>query len=154
MLIESVVIFSTPSHLLETIYAIQIGDIPYISNSLAFLLERSGSNLDHEYFDYQLDMCSSMFGPENQIGSSPLKDNRRLMYYRCCNISVEEDLKIVKEDKHSNLVFSDYASYRNEISGVIDRVSQNATSASRKKIWHYFYNIKWIRCRCHFSAST
>lgn len=124
--------FSTPNHLLETIYGIRCNNKIYLSNSLAFVLERSNSALDIDYPNYQLDMCSSIFGIENQIRVSPLKDGRFVNYYRCCNIEINSELNISVNTKFSGLSFSDYTDYYTKISQVLKDLYKNAESNSRR----------------------
>lgn len=129
---QGCVIFSTPNHLLETLYSVQIGSLLYISNSSAFVLERSGSALDVNYPDYQLDMCSSIFGVKKQIKSSPLLGGRRINYYRCCNFEIDSSLNISVSFKDSGLSFTNYADYYLKIQDVIKGLYDNAESKSRK----------------------
>lgn len=125
------VIFSTPNHLLESIYGIQIGDSVFMSNSLAFVLERSESNLDENYPDYQLDMCSSIFGVKKQILSSPLTDGRSISYFRCCNIEIDKALNIRVETKDSGLHFPSFEEYYMRVRGIIKDLYRNAESIHR-----------------------
>lgn len=125
-------IFSAPSHLLEAIYAIRKDAELYLSNSLAFVLERTGARLDRNYQDYQLDMCSSIFGIDRQIKSSPLEAGLRLDYYRCCNIEIDSSLNVRSENRQSGFSFRGYADYFKAMQGVMERLFSNAADACRK----------------------
>lgn len=126
------VIFSTPTHMLESLYGIRKYDQFYISNSLAFLLVKADEELDTNYPDYQLDMCSSIFGIDNQVKSSPLASGNRLFYYRCCNVEIDESLNISVQTKDSGLAFANYKEYFYVIKSIMKGLFENATSVDRK----------------------
>lgn len=77
-------------------------------------------------------MCSSIFGCEKQILSSPLADRKRINYYRGCNIEVDIDLNIVVNKKDSGLSFSSYNDYYQRINDILDCIYKNAQSNLRK----------------------
>lgn len=133
--------FSTPSHLLEALYIIESDGLTMVSNSLPFLLKRSNSKLDPAYFDYQRDMCSSLFGKDRLIESSPLADGKRLQYFRNCNFTVDKDLRIFKEVRDSGLTFSDYNEYLHILRDVLYRIKQNAQDSARAKRYNMITTI-------------
>lgn len=55
------VTFSTSSTYLGAVFGVIVEEKIYLSNSLAFVLERSESQLLNDYLDYQKDMCSAIF---------------------------------------------------------------------------------------------
>jgi len=125
--------FSTPSHLLETIFGIRSENSLFVSNSLAFALVRSGSELDINYMNYQRDLCSSIFGQKKQICASPLKNGRSLQYFRACNFEISSGLTIHKEEKRSNLDFSNYDKYYKSVISVLNLLQLNASDKLRSK---------------------
>ena len=128
---QSYVKFSTPTHMLESIYLIPKGDKLFLSNSLPFVLERARANLSTYYLDYQRDMCSSLFGIDNQIESSPLADGVRIYYHRCCDLVISKDLKIKKINRDSGLSFSSYDDYIDKVRTILNKIKENATDNLR-----------------------
>lgn len=126
------VVFSTPSHMLESIYAIKSQDKIFLSNSIAFLLERSGNDLSDDYLDYQIDMCSSLFGQEKQILSSPLKSGEQLLYFRGCNLEISKTLEIMANRKSSKYLFCNYNAYFRTVENTMKMLYDNAVSVGRK----------------------
>lgn len=130
------VIFSTPNHLLEAIYGVITDNCIYLSNSLAFVLVKSDSELDPNYPDYQLDMCSSLFGIKRQRSISPLMRGKHINYFRGCNIKIDRLLNIEIENKDSGLYFSDFQSYYHIVKKILSNLFKNAEDAHR----HIKYN--------------
>jgi hypothetical protein len=124
--------FTTPSHMLDAVYAIRVDEKLYISNSIPFALAQSNLDLQPNYFDYERDLCSSLFGFENQITTSPLAEGRTLEIFRACSFEITEDLKIVKTNHQSNLSFKNYDEYAKAIRDVLSKIKANAQSSLRK----------------------
>lgn len=127
------VIFATPTHLLETIYAVSCHDRMFLSNSLAFVLKRSNASLDPNYFQYQEDLCSSLFGIKKQICEAPLLNGLKVQFYRCCTIEVNSHLVIQKTNRESGLRFGNYEEYIASVRGVLQRLKDNAVDSFRLK---------------------
>jgi len=143
--------FSTPSHLLETVFGIHSENRLFISNSLAFALVKSGSELDVNYMNYQCDLCSSIFGQKKQILASPLKNGLSIQYFRACNFEVSTNLTIHKEEKRSNLDFSNFDNYYIAVVSVLNLLQSNASDDFRLKTYS---SISTISCGYDAVASS
>lgn len=130
---KSEVFFSTTCTTLERIHVVRLDDKLYASNSLAFVLEMSGSDLDMDYLDYQKDFTSIITGGINEYKSEiPLKDGRLLELFYFCNFAVDADLNVRKEKKSVPEDFAGYGDYYGRISGALKRIDTNANSDERK----------------------
>ena len=131
----------TSTHLLEAIYLIKKQGLVIASNSLPFVLKRSGCKLDTNYMDYQRDMCSSIFGLDNQICSSPLSHGTILEYIRCCSVIVDKNLNIIKSENRSGLQFKNFEEYIASVRAVLSRIKSNAEDKARIKPYGMFTTI-------------
>ena len=124
--------FSTPSHMLESLYGIKKDNTFFISNSIPMILKRSGLSLDPNYMNYQRDLCSSMFGMKNQITSSPLKNGYFINYFRNCNIEIDINLNFVKRNHILQFEFNNYEDYLQCLKKTLSKIQKNATDDKRK----------------------
>ena len=118
----------TPVHLQETIFSIRVDDKLYLSNSLTFVLEVSGSELLTTYKQYVADMGSVLYGLKSDklVKRSPLVAGRELRYLRCCIATIDKSLNIKESIRKSGLTFNDFTDYKQKIQ------KSNATDTHRK----------------------
>ncbi|MCM1141799.1 MAG: hypothetical protein NC453_24780 [Muribaculum sp.] len=129
------------THLLESIYIIETHEKMFASNSLSFVLKRSECKLDFNYMDYQRDMCSSLFGSDKQVASSPLADGFKIEYLRGCTATFNKNLECAISELKSGLKFSNYDQYISKIRGVLNRLETNAKDEARIKPYGLYTTI-------------
>ena len=127
------VVFVTPTHTLERLFAIREEQSLYISNSLSFVLSLSENELDLSYMDYQSDYDSIILGLEKSVKSFPLKGGKQLMSFCYCNIEVDKKLNLIKMPKPLMRDFSDFSDYKDFLITIITEIKDNALSESRKR---------------------
>lgn len=54
--------YATQNHTQEMLYIIANGEELFVSNSAAFLLAKTDNALDVDYYHYEEDFCSGLFG--------------------------------------------------------------------------------------------
>lgn len=128
---ENEMIFVTPIHMQDTIFSIQTDSDLYFSNSSAFCLAASYSKLDVDYYNYEYDFCSSLFGYGKDVPGTPLAGGREMRFYRCAHIKVTADAQVTVERKYSGLRFKNYQDYERQFHQAMERLVQNATSKLR-----------------------
>jgi len=135
--------FTTPIHLQESLFSIGINNQIYVSNSLAFVLNETRSELDPFYKEYVSDMSSILYGCESEklIKSSPLKEGRVLRYHRCCNLLIDSSLNMNEEIRKSGLFFKDYNDYKCKVVQIMERLKSNALHDNRE---HKYGSISTI----------
>ena len=123
---------STPNHFQESLFSVKSEGCLSFSNSLAFLLERLGCDLDENFFRYEESLCRGLFGFRAGDSEIPLKGGVTLRLFQCCNVKIGEDLEESREKKESGLTFASYREYREKVARVLRSIKKNATDAARK----------------------
>lgn len=126
------IMISTPNHFQESLFSVKSEGCLSFSNSLAFLLERLGCDLDENFFRYEESLCRGLFGFRAGDSEIPLKGGVTLRLFQCCNVKIGEDLEESREKKESGLTFASYREYREKVARVLRSIKKNATDAARK----------------------
>lgn len=123
--------FCSPSHSIERLHMIRSREKAFISNSLAFVLEMSGCELDMDYLDYEEDFTTILKGVNSYKSRLPLKGSGylELLYY--CDISFDLELNMNKEKKAATEAFESYDHYYGSLVGALKRMSENGRSDYR-----------------------
>lgn len=125
------IVFVTPIHLQEAIYSIKTDDTLFISNSVPFVLEASHSDLDVNYYDYEHDFCSVLFGYDGYVRETPLANGRILNIYRCQHVTIDDNLHVSVERKWSHLHFDSYSDYVSKVKSILTKIYENSVSPMR-----------------------
>lgn len=123
-------IFSTPSHMQEQLFSIRLSNQFFISNSLAFILAYTGLEMDPNYYKYEEDLCSGLFGFEKAVKTTKLRNGIALDLYRFCNIYVDNQLKIQEKQKPT-ISFNDFNDYKSKVLTILSDIKDNAISDAR-----------------------
>lgn len=123
--------FSTPNHTQEFLYSITLQNVLYISNSAAFLLAKSGQVLDIDYYQYEEDFSSGLYGLGNCTKGTFLKNNIKMHFHRCCNVIIDRNLHITEENKRSNLKFKDFQDYKKQLLSILEELRLNSIDCNR-----------------------
>lgn len=126
------VIFSTPNHPQEMLFSFREEEKLYISNSAAFILARTGNELDVDYYNYEKDFCSCLLGVEHVHRSTPLKGGQELYIHLCCNLIIDSSLIQKEERKRTNMSFKNYDDYYSSLIKILQKISLNAQDEHRK----------------------
>ncbi|MCR2045365.1 hypothetical protein NSA23_14775 [Anaerosalibacter massiliensis] len=131
-LVNNSVIFSTPNHTLERLHVIREKNKIFISNSLAFVLEKSNKDLDIDYTGYEKDFATILKGINEYKSQIFLKDGQHLELYYYCNIVIDNQLKIKKEKKKQREDFIDFNDYYSSLKNCLKSLYKNLSSNKRK----------------------
>lgn len=106
----------------------------YLSNSLTFVLEVSGSELLTTYKQYVADMESILYGLkfDKLVKRSPFVAGRELRYLRCCIATIDKSLNIKESIRKSSLTFDNFMDYKQKVQKILTEIKTNATDALRK----------------------
>lgn len=126
-------IISTHSHLQENICSFMEKGVLVVSNSLAWLLTEIGEELNANYYDYEADLCSIIYGEKKLKSTIPLRNGKTVRLHRNCNITVGEDLTLMEESKNCRPEFEDYKSYTDYLRKVLRAIADNATDNNRRR---------------------
>lgn len=119
------------THTLERLFAIQVGDRLFASNSLPFVLAASESEFDPGYAHYEADFLSFLRGPRGMRRMVPLAHGRRLQQYCWHELLVSSSLRIRRVPLPVPAVFPDFASYRAHLVRMSGELIHNATAPGR-----------------------
>ena len=126
------VLIAAPCHTLEKVYSLRKGSELYFSNSLAFLLTRSGSRLDINHIHYHTDLASILLGLRECVKSIPTSTGEMIGLHYYCNIHIDRNLKVVELDKPKPQPFGNYGAYKSYCLNGLKRIFENAHSPLRK----------------------
>ncbi|UCG50855.1 MAG: hypothetical protein JSW58_11710 [Candidatus Latescibacterota bacterium] len=133
LLTPSSVIFASPTHTRERIYSVKHKSRVYVSNSVVFLLHRSGEELDEKYNYYKEDLETVELGIKDYERRIPLKSGNDLHLYCHCNMEIDAKLGITETQKAAvEDEFVDYSSYKRFLEDSITSIFANANDPKRK----------------------
>jgi len=127
------VTFVTPSHPIEHLYVVRIGDQLVVSNSWVFLLVKINDQPDLAYANYFFDLRDNFRG----IAQAPTKlrtqNDNQVSLYDTCNLAVTVDLAIRRLDKNRPAVPNTYDELAELFQTTVNQVIENATHPARKQ---------------------
>jgi len=124
-------VFATPTHIYERLYALRLGDALFVSNSLVFLLARSGEALDEDRTDYAGTLYRR-FGMTAADRRIPTRAGNQVGLYYQTNLVVGADLRIRTVAKRAPAPFPDFRAYRRFLATTVAAVFRNATHPGRR----------------------
>lgn len=127
------VIFTPPDHVLDRLYLLRDGGGLWLSNSLAFLLARSGAALDPDISDYSARFADIRWGLQHRCIPLPLQDGRAVEVWSWDHLHVSTDLEVQTVPKTRHLPFTDYRSYVRSLTEVLAKVFDNASDPARRR---------------------
>lgn len=126
------VVFCAPTHTLQALYLLRQADEVVCSNSLAFLLQQCGDDIDSRHKDYDFDMMSIMHGLRDYTKHIPTHAGNRVHLYYHCNVVVTPSLDVLQQPKAVPETFQDYEMYRGFLQEQITALVRNAADTGRK----------------------
>ena len=123
--------FVTPTHMLERIHAINIGDEMLVSNSLPFVIAEARDDVDTSYKYYHFDLMTNMRGYRQYLPSIRLSSGRELRVFFHTNVVVDKSLNVRLEEKQLPPPFSSYEHYLTVIRDAVRDVDANARDSTR-----------------------
>ena len=128
--------FASPTNTLMPIYYYKENTYFIISNSLSFLLEVSGENLDMQYLDYDFDMISIMDGLKKCKKKIPISNKHYINICYFINLFIDKNLKIKILKKRCLPKFDNFTEYFNTIIEESRLLVNNAAHQLRKIIYN------------------
>ena len=126
------VVFAGPTHKMDRIQSVKVGDALYFSNSLVLLLTRAGEDLDLGYANYFFDYLNYFRkGIGLKIKPLRLRSANRALLHDCCNVAVSRDLAIERIEKPAPPEPSCYRDYAGFLEKTARDVAANAADAGR-----------------------
>ena len=125
-------VFATPCHTLERLHLARCGTSLFVSNSLPFLLEAAGLQLDLKYPRYRSDLWSIVHGLRRCTKQMPTRTGPmvRLCYF--CNVEVGADLQIIEYAKVAPPAWNTFGEYRRFLVDGLNAVRENAAAPERR----------------------
>jgi hypothetical protein len=124
-------LLATPTHTLEALYVLQTPTSTLCSNSLPFLLNRSGDDIDPGYLYYDTDIMSVALGLQQYRRRIPTRDHNWVHLYYHCNLIMTNDLAITQHAKRRHGPFRNFSNYRALLKREVAAVITNAAAADR-----------------------
>ena len=124
-------LLATPSHNLESLFLVEIDGCLHASNSLPFLLESSGLNLDLRHLGYKVDLISSMLGLERRARVLPTAQGAKVRLFEYTNLEVDANLQVRECPKPAVPEWADFNDYRRFLVEGIRALIENAGAAER-----------------------
>lgn len=133
---EGRIVVSAPTDTTEALFSLKgrNGRV-YLSNSIPFLLQMSGEELDLQYLDYESDNLSACEGLEAYVRESPTASGNRFRIYYWCNIRIAPDGSLEEVPKPPPGPIGTYAEYLSLLRGQIKSLCDNAASPARVRTY-------------------
>lgn len=126
------VAFTPTTHTMERLYSLRLADAVFVSNSLAYLLEASGSTLNPRYWRYEADLMTFLRGIKRASTSLPLAKGRRVEIHYHRTFLFDRDLTRQWVEPPQPPAFTSYQSYIDYLVETIGRMHANAVAAGRR----------------------
>ena len=126
------VVFITPSHPQETLFAIRTNNRLFVSNSIPFILVMANESLDPNYYNYEYDLCSTILGIDKFVKNTHLQSGNRMLFFRCSKVFINRELTISEEYQQQRFSLSSFEDYKSYVSETLKRIISNAQSLERK----------------------
>ena len=127
------VLLATSCHVLDRTVVLKTEAALSASNSVPFLLMKSGSQLDPDYSLYERDFCSIKDGLKHYRAEIRLAGNRTFHIYYYCNIRIDRQLHISVLPKRIANNIRNYGQYHDEMLSMLMRFRKNAQAERRRK---------------------
>lgn len=124
--------FATSTHTLAALFLLRQGKEIIVSNSLVFLLMQAGDDLDPKYKFYTYDLGSIMEGLRHYVPSIPTRGGRRVEIYYFCNVQINGQGEVRRQEKPLPPAFSSYADYYAFLEAQVRAVAANASDGQRR----------------------
>jgi hypothetical protein len=125
--------FVTPTHMLERIQMVAVGDDLFVSNSLPFLLAATKDGMDPKHKFYHFELMSNMKGYRAYRESVRTRLGRQVRLFFHCNVLVRPDLSVDAGPKSLPPAFQTYDQYLGFLRTMVGAVAANARDARRFK---------------------
>ena len=130
---EAGVRFCGPSHFYDGLRTLRIGSTLWVSNSLAFLLERVGDDLDPEYPHYVADLAEyRRRGLRRREKPLRTRLGNRVLIHHFTDLRVSRDLSLWEVARPACEAPRDFADYRRLLEDTVEAVVENAGDPSRR----------------------
>jgi len=134
--VDGAILFASPGHMAERLYAVSVGDTLYVSNSFTFLLTQAGQKLDIHYPNYFFDfLYYHQTGIRMTKKPIRLEGGRYAYRHDCCNILVKPDLTITRIEKNPSDPPRDYSDYVAFLERSIKAICKNAMHPARQQAY-------------------
>lgn len=121
----------SPAHTTEALYSVSLDTKSFVSNSVALVLQLSGSTLDLDYLDYEVDALSISRGIDHYAEEVPLAAGRVLCVHYYENVRVLPGA-VERIAKPAGPTFSRYEDYREFLKAEMKAISTNAQDDARR----------------------
>jgi hypothetical protein len=130
------VVFAGPTHKLERLQSVAVGDRLYVSNSFALLLALAGEDLDPRYPNYLFDYLRYFrAGLTMTVKPIRLRSGNHAYLHDCCNLVVRRDLTIERLEKRVPPEPGGYREYAGFLERTAQQVTANAMDPARKRVF-------------------
>ena len=130
--VEDGLLVVASSHTLDRLVCLQKDDVLYMSNSLPFLLAKSGEVLDDKFYFYDSYFASIRYGLRKVERTIPLRAGNEVRFFYGCNVLLDRDGELHPRAKPQSPEFSNYVEYRAYLNQAVSRIAQNAGDERRR----------------------
>lgn len=124
--------FATPDHVLEKLVLVRRDGRLFVSNSVPFVLAKSGCRLDMQYAGYERDFSSILNGLDGYKREIPLAEGMTLSCYYYCNLLISPQGDITAEEKQRPRPVHSYEDYMTALLSDMRKLRDNAGDAARR----------------------
>lgn len=132
-IVDDALVLCSPTHTAERLHFIRQGCRVLVSNSMTFLLERSGVSLQPGYIPYHSDLISITGGLRAHVRAIPVTGGNRVQLFYHSNLRITPDMKCEKLEKSRSVDFADFEAYQAFLGEALRGLRDNANADERKQ---------------------
>ena len=132
VIIDDALLVCTPTHTAERLHVLREESRLLVSNSMAFLLERSGASLEPGYIPYHSDLISIIGGLDNHVRHIPATKGRSIELLYHTNLRVTSELVCERLEKQRSEELTDFRAYQAFLSRTLEGLRDNAKAEKRR----------------------
>jgi hypothetical protein len=126
------VAFTPTTHTMERLHSLRLHDELFVSNSLSYLLEATGSKLNRKDWSYESDLMTFLRGYKRATQVLRLEDRRILRLHYHQTVLVDEQLSLATADPPQPPSFTTYRHYVDYLLSTLAALRDNAADRGRR----------------------
>lgn len=124
--------FTPTTHSMERLYSVALDERVFVSNSLAYLLEATGSSLDRRNWSYESQLMSFLLGLGKAVTRMPLANGRKLSVHYHASFCFDGARTPRTAAPPAPPPFRSYCEYIDYLRDALARLHANANAPQRR----------------------
>lgn len=131
-IVDERVIFTPTTHTMERLYSLELAGTTFVSNSLVYLLQATGSRLNPRNWDYEFELMSFLRGFSRAVKHITLREGRAIRLHYHYPFVVDGGAVVATMSVPEPPPFDSYRSYVDYLLDTLTRLQRNARADRRR----------------------